>query len=133
MIRLTTTIQARIIKKCASYNDEEFSLIQLCVPNRWDELEKKAHGSLHFWDTRRSGSSLRTRVDVDDRRDKGKLGFTAVMQGGLVIEKAGVGVTMLSKKLNERMAKQMAHNHPDLQVHLLLFIGIILDFFVESH
>eukprot|EP00467_Chlorarachnion_reptans_P025625 CAMPEP_0114504092 /NCGR_PEP_ID=MMETSP0109-20121206/10017_1 /TAXON_ID=29199 /ORGANISM="Chlorarachnion reptans, Strain CCCM449" /LENGTH=349 /DNA_ID=CAMNT_0001682205 /DNA_START=148 /DNA_END=1194 /DNA_ORIENTATION=- len=100
MIRLTTTMQARIIQK-------------------FDDLEAEAYKNLPFWYRiwyrMRASKPLRTRVDVDDRREKGKMGFTAAIQGGRVIEKAGVGVTMLAKKLNARMAKQMAHNHPDLQ------------------
>jgi len=101
MVQLTTMLQASIIQ-------------------RLDAMERKAWVENAYFHSDRKGleTPLKFRVDVDDRRENGKLGITAVMQGGLVVEKAGVGVTMLSKKLNPRMAKQMAHNHPALKEYL---------------
>lgn len=88
MVGLTTQLQASII-------------------NALEALEAEAAGETE--------DPARFRVDVDDRREQGKLGVTAVIQKGRVVEKAGVGVTMLSKPMNPRMAKQMSANHPGLQ------------------
>jgi len=89
MIKLTTNMQYSIIRKLEEMETEY--------------AKKKGIDPTKF------------RVDVDDRRGMGKMGITACIQGGLVAEKAGVGVTMLKKKLNPRMAKQMSANHPDLK------------------
>mmetsp|Transcript_15847 Transcript_15847/g.23883 ORF Transcript_15847/g.23883 Transcript_15847/m.23883 type:complete len:406 (-) Transcript_15847:106-1323(-) len=103
MIALTTQLQSKIIERI-----EQMEAIAC-------RKEEESEGIIKGLFSRKDPPATKFRVDVDDRRQKGKLGITACIQGGRVVEKGGVGVTMLRKPLNPRMAKQMSNNHPDLK------------------